>query len=209
MPEEAAAICFQIAESNSLAQKGKKARLIRAGNHLLRRVVATHSFANFQKSDLFWCGWRAMSLMIAHLKPERSGETFLDTHAIARACSTASEIEGLGKGRSFSHIGKGFIAPDMLVFTASGAMFIEAKHKSVFTGTAPAARGLPASICATTEIISGWRRNQTAGLACFYHQSPSGESDRAYGCPSECPTGLYAGELFDLLISENHRSKKF
>lgn len=42
-----------------------------------------------------------------------------------------------------------------------------------------------------------------------HRESIPSESDRAYGCPSECPTGLYAGELFDLFVSENHRSKNF
>ena len=30
-----------------------------------------------------------------------------------------------------------------------------------------------------------------------------------HGCPDKCPTGLFGGELFGLLLKENHRSKPF
>ena len=46
-------------------------------------------------------------------------------------------------------------------------------------------------------------------LAFYHRESIPSESDRAHGCPSECPTGLYVGELFEPLTTENHRSKNF
>ena len=108
-------------------------------------------------------------------------------------------------------IGKWLIAPDMLVFTASGAMFIEAKHKSVFTWhRASSAWTTGIDLRHYGDYLRVAKETRLPVWFAFYHrESIPSESDRAHGCPSECPTGLYVGELFDLLTTENHRSKNF
>ena len=148
------------------------------------------------------------------LEAGKVGESIVSLYLQSRghAVLPVYEIEkSQGKGPQLFSIGKGLIAPDMLVFTASGAMFIEAKHKSVFTWhRASSAWTTGIDLRHYGDYLRVAKETRLPVWLAFYHrESIPSESDRAYGCPSECPTGLYAGELFDLLISENHRSKKF
>lgn len=113
-----------------------------------------------------------------------------------------------GKGpRLFGGVDSELVAPDLLVMSANGVYWIEAKHKTVFTWH---------------RISSQW----TTGIdqrhyehylkvdeqtpwpvwLLFLHQceTPS-EIDVPHGCPEKCPTGLFGHPLARLKDCENHR----
>jgi hypothetical protein len=46
-------------------------------------------------------------------------------------------------------------------------------------------------------------------LLFFHRDSAPSQSDLRFGCPAECPVGLFGGELFSLVTRENHRSPHF
>lgn len=54
------------------------------------------------------------------------------------------------------------------------------------------------------------KRTQLPVWLMFYHREDMPDAkDVQHGCPDKCPTGLFGGELFGLLMKENHRSKPF
>ena len=122
------------------------------------------------------------------------------------------EIEkSSGKGPQLFGENASLVAPDMLVFTANGAMFIEAKHKSVFTWhrvTAKWTTGI--DIKHYGDYLRVGKQTQLPVWLMFYHrESTPSESDRASGCPDSCPVGLFGADLFALVTRESHRSKPF
>lgn len=102
----------------------------------------------------------------------------------------------------------GIVAPDMLVFSPGVGQptFTEVKYKSVFSyhyTTAKWTTGIG------TYYLDQYRKAKEAtGLPIeifFYHigSTPS-DSDLAHRSPKECPTGLFAGEIDDLLKKIHH-----
>jgi hypothetical protein len=115
-----------------------------------------------------------------------------------------------GKGpRLFSPTGQ-IIAPDLVSIRGGKVAWVEAKHKTVFSWYRKAG-------CWETGIdlrhyLDYLRVAQECSLPVwllFLHRSavPSVE-DRRWGCPPECPTGLYGQEIAVLRISESHRSDR-
>jgi len=119
------------------------------------------------------------------------------------------EVEkGHGKGPQFFLAEQSLVAPDMLVFTASGQLFIEAKHKSVFTWYRK-------NQCWTTGIdlrhyldyLRVGRASRIPVWLMFYHrESRPSDADLRMGCPRICPSGLYGGEIASLSARESHRT---
>lgn len=116
-----------------------------------------------------------------------------------------------GKGpQLFSAEGE-FVAPDILAFTHKGIHWIEAKHKSVFTWHRASGQwttGVDLRHYVDYLRVS-WRTKFPVWLMFYHRESVPSEIDRRYDCPSECPTGLFGGELFRLVGSESHRAKHF
>lgn len=110
-----------------------------------------------------------------------------------------------GKGPQFFTPQGEFVAPDMFVFPAM--VWLEAKHKSICTWHRNTQRW-------TTGIdlnhYEAYKRTQELShrrvWLLFLHRSSVPDSqDIEVGCPSECPTGLFCGNLDYLAKNENHR----
>jgi len=103
----------------------------------------------------------------------------------------------------------GFIAPDLLVFRDSGMLWVEAKHKSVFTWHRNSGKwttGIDLHHYGQYMHVS--KQTQLPVWLLFFHREETPDArDAQHGCPSKCPTGLFGGELFDLVGRENHRSQ--
>lgn len=101
-----------------------------------------------------------------------------------------------------------FVSPDMLVFSDKGILWIEAKHKSVFTWhrkTSQWTTGI--DLHHYGQYMHVAKLTKLPVWLMFYHREDAPDSrDLQHGCPSSCPTGLFGGEIFDLAMRENHRS---
>ena len=142
------------------------------------------------------------------------GESLIAKYMMSRghAVLPVYEIEkSSGKGPQLFARESGFVAPDMMVFTANGAMFVEAKHKSVFTwhrSTSQWTTGI--DLRHYGDYLRVAKRTQLPVWLMFYHREDMPDAkDVQHGCPDKCQTGLFGGELFGLLMKENHRSKPF
>lgn len=119
------------------------------------------------------------------------------------------EIEkSSGKGPQFFTRDAEHVAPDMIAFTGEGVMWIEAKHKTVFTwhrNTSKWTTGI--DLRHYGDYLHVAKQTRLPVWIMFFHRdSAPSETDRRAGCPSECPTGLFGADLFRLVLSENHRS---
>lgn len=139
------------------------------------------------------------------------GEGLIAKYMMSRGNSVLPvyEIEkATGKGpQLFFDCGE-YVAPDMIVFTDGGVMFIEAKHKSVFSWHRKSMRwttGIDLRHYEDYLLVSA--KTKTPVWLLFYHKedNPSA-NDLSFGCPNKCPTGLYGGNLAFLVSHENHRS---
>ena len=142
------------------------------------------------------------------------GESLIARYMMSRGHSVLPvyEIEkSHGKGPQLFSSGKELVAPDMLVFTTGGALFVEAKHKSVFTWHRNSwewTTGI--DLRHYGDYLRVAKRTQLPVWLMFYHKSATPDPrDLQHGCPSNCPTGLFGGEIFGLVIDENHRSLPF
>jgi hypothetical protein len=122
------------------------------------------------------------------------------------------EIEkSCGKGpQLFSRHGN-LVAPDMLVFTSNGQLFIEAKHKSVFAWNRTRKQWVTGiDLHHYNDYLHVARRTKLPVWLMFLHkESQPDPRDIQHGCPPLCPTGLFGGEIFELATKENHRSIEF
>jgi len=145
------------------------------------------------------------------LETGRIAEGWIAKWLIARGASIlpAYEIEiPQYKGpQVFSGEGE-FVSPDLLVFSDKGILWVEAKHKSVFTWhrkTAQWTTGI--DLHHYGQYMHVAKLTKLPVWLMFYHRESSPDSrDLQHGCPKSCPTGLFGGELFDLAMKENHRS---
>jgi len=138
-------------------------------------------------------------------------EGFIANWLMARGNSVLPvyEIEkSTGKGPQLFGLDASLVAPDMVVFTENGVVWIEAKHKSVFTwhrNTKQWTTGIDLRHygdylkVAKTTRLPVW-------LMFFHEHSIPSDDDKRMGCPESCPVGLFGGDIFDLVPRENHRS---
>lgn len=128
------------------------------------------------------------------------------------AVMPAYEIEkSHGKGPQLFAVAGDYVAPDMLAFAHDGIVWVEAKHKSVFSWHRVTQRWTTGiDIRHYEDYINVLAITKLPVWVLFYHRSakPSDE-DREAGCPEACPTGLYGRSLADLQKIENHRSKHY
>jgi len=119
------------------------------------------------------------------------------------------EIEkSVGKGPQLFRLDDEHVAPDMVVFTDNGVMWVEAKHKSVFTWHRNTRRWTTGiDLRHYVDYMHVGKQTKLPVWLMFFHreETPS-PADVRNGCPERCPTGLFGGELISLIGAENHRS---
>ncbi len=112
-----------------------------------------------------------------------------------------------GKGPRLFAPDSQIIAPDMLSFKDGNICWIEAKHKSVFSWHRKTMRWVTGiDLHHYENYLSIADRYPYEVWMMFLHRSSRPDvRDLQYGCPSECPDGLFAGKLSVLRHNENHR----
>jgi len=140
------------------------------------------------------------------------GESAIARWFMARGHSVLPvyEIEkSHGKGPQLFRLGESFVAPDMLVFTSKGQIFVEAKHKTVFSWNRTRQIWVTGiDLRHYEDYLKVADSTSLPVWLMFLHTcSKPNPRDLEYGCPSVCPTGLYGGDLDYLRQNENHRSE--
>jgi len=144
----------------------------------------------------------------------RVGEGLIAKYMMSRGHSVLPvyEIEKMtGKGPQLFCDDGEYVAPDMLVFTGNGALFIEAKHKSVFSWHRITSRwvtGIDLRHYEHYQRVAD-RTGMPVWLMFYHRENKPDERDVKHGCPAECPSGLFCGELSYLTRNENHRSPPY
>lgn len=151
---------------------------------------------------------------VNHLKTGQITEGLIARWLMARQSIVmpAYQIEQhTGKGPQLFSLDKQLVAPDMLVFNHNGMVWVEAKHKSVFTWHRVTMRWTTGiDMRHYVDYLHVAKTTRLPVYLLFFHaNSAPSEIDRKFNCPEECPTGLFGGELFDLVTKENHRSPHF
>ena len=118
---------------------------------------------------------------------------------------------GSGKGPQLFSAAGDLVLPDILAFYGNRIQWVEAKHKSCFTWHRITRRWTTGiDIRHYNEYRQVSANTRLPVWLMFWHpQSKPDEKDVAYGCPPECPTGLFGNELEALAKLENHRSDKW
>ena len=123
----------------------------------------------------------------------------------------AYEIEkGSGKGPQLFAASGDLVLPDLLAFRAGRIRWFEAKHKTCFSWHRLTGRWVTGiDLRHYGEYREVAERTATPVWLLFFHPlAEPAASDRAHGCPSECPTGLFGNDLAILARCENHRSDR-
>ena len=112
------------------------------------------------------------------------------------------------KGPQLFSAAASLVSPDLVAFTSNGVMWIEAKHKTVFTwhrNTQHWTTGI--DLRHYEDYMEVAKQTKLPVWLMFFHRNemPS-DNDKRYGCPSKCPTGLYGGDVFTLSLKEHHRT---
>lgn len=119
----------------------------------------------------------------------------------------AYEIEvSHGKGPQLFSQGTELVAPDMLCFTSDGIVWIEAKHKTRFTWYRKTRNWLTGvDLRHYNDYLHVSERTDLPVWLLFYHRTatPSAE-DLSHGCPEQCPTGLFGGDIKHLAQNIDH-----
>lgn len=153
-----------------------------------------------------------MSRFASNLATGQLGESLIARWCMSRGNSLIPVYEkeiDTGKGpRFFSPEGQ-FVAPDMFLIPAM--MFIEAKHKTVFSW-----HRITGEWCTGIDLnhYEGYRKVQDISgrpvwLLFLHRSSVPDERDIAGGCPKECPTGLFGEDLRYLVQNEHHRHQNW
>lgn len=101
-----------------------------------------------------------------------------------------------------------FVSPDLLVFKANGIVWVEAKHKSVFSWYRKGQRwttGIDYHHYTHYKMV-GEKTGLPVYLAFFHREKTPNVIDQIHDCPAECPTGLFIGDITYLSKTESHRS---
>jgi hypothetical protein len=115
-----------------------------------------------------------------------------------------------GKGpQLFAECGD-LVLPDMLSFFRGKIQWFEAKHKTCFTWHRNSGKWTTGiDLRHYGEYMEVAERTSLPVWLLFYHPNarPS-DADLAFGCPSECPTGLFGDKIENLAKNESHRSDR-
>lgn len=127
------------------------------------------------------------------------GSMVMPAYEIEKACGKGPQL--------FTECGD-FVAPDMIVFSSNGICWIEAKHKTVFSWDRKTRMWITGiDLRHYADYIRVMQKTKLPVWLLFYHgcSRPDPKDLRFDGCPKECPTGLYGGELIFLMGYEHHR----
>lgn len=149
-----------------------------------------------------------MTAFASRLATGQLGESLIARWCMSRGNSLIpvyeKEIDS-GKGpRFFSPEGQ-FVAPDMFLLPAM--MFIEAKHKTVFSwhrATGKWCTGIDLHHYADYQRVQAIT-GRPVWLLFLHRSSTPDPRDLQWGCPAECPVGLFGDDLRYLAENENHR----
>jgi len=128
------------------------------------------------------------------------------------------EIEkASGKGPQVFHSGGQVIAPDLLIMKRQKkkVVWVEAKHKSVFSwyygdGNSRWTTGIDLRHYEDYQKLLELVPWDVWLLFLHRENIPdSKDTERWYNCPNLCPTGLYGGNLRELINQESHRSNRW
>lgn len=137
------------------------------------------------------------------------GESKIARYLISRGNSVVPVYEkeiDTGKGPRFFTPKGQVVAPDMLVLGTS-IVWVEAKHKSVFSWHRITRRwvtGIDLNHYEEYQRVARISR-RPVWLLFLHRESRPDPRDVALGCPTSCPVGLFAGNLAALVRKENHR----
>jgi hypothetical protein len=114
-----------------------------------------------------------------------------------------------GKGPRFWTPRGTYVAPDMFVMPSM--IWIEAKHKSVFSWHRITRRWVTGiDLHHYQDYLRTQEESGRPVWLLFLHGSPHPHSrDIGAGCPPECPTGLFGASLKMLAANENHRHENW
>ena len=145
------------------------------------------------------------------LQTGRIAEGLIARWLISRGASVmpAYEIEkSSGKGPQLFQLDGELVAPDMLVFSQGGIHWVESKHKTVFTWHRVSSQWTTGiDLRHYGDYLNVAKQTKTPVWLLFFHgESQPSPNDVNHGCPEECPTGLFGGNLASLSLIENHRS---
>lgn len=105
-----------------------------------------------------------------------------------------------GKGPRYFSKDEEIVAPDLLAIREDTVRWIEAKHKTVFTWYRKKQRwetGIDANHF--DHYVKIAKRTPFPIYLMFLHESEVPATHDRKHCPSKCPTGLYTGEIQDLI----------
>lgn len=147
-----------------------------------------------------------------NLRTGRATESLIAKWLMARGAAVmpAYEIElKTGKGPQVFTSAASFVAPDLLVFNDHGIQWVEAKHKTVFTWHRMSQQWTTGiDLRHYADYLRVTQQTKLSVWLLFFHdtEQPAGR-DVAHGCPDTCPTGLFGGDLFNLVEHESHRTR--
>lgn len=126
------------------------------------------------------------------------------------------EIEhSRGKGPQVFTPAKELVAPDMLLFNlsrdADKIMFIEAKHKSVFTWHRVSKQWTTGiDLRHYFDYLEVQQQTRIPVWVLFLHRDDVPDvKDLKFQCPKNCPVGLFGNSMNYLFRHENHRAPYF
>ena len=112
-----------------------------------------------------------------------------------------------GKGPQLFTTVANLVLPDLLAFRAGKAAWFEAKHKTCFSWHRMTRRwvtGIDLRHYAEYQEVA--KVTSLPVWLLFWHPLPNpSPDDQSYGCPIECPTGLFGNDLAVLAAKESHR----
>ena len=115
-----------------------------------------------------------------------------------------------GKGPQLFAASGDLVLPDLLAFRAGEIKWFEAKHKTCFTWHRISRRWTTGVDLRHYEEYQevAHRTSLPVWLLVFHPNARPSENDLAYGCPAECPTGLFGNDIQILTDCESHRSDR-
>jgi hypothetical protein len=120
----------------------------------------------------------------------------------------AYEIEkSRGKGPQLFCASGDLVLPDLLSFRDGKIQWFEAKHKTCFTWHRKTDRWVTGiDQRHFGEYLEVAARTRLPVWLLFLHpKARPSDGDLAYGCPPECPTGLFGNDVAVLAGCESHR----
>lgn len=116
-----------------------------------------------------------------------------------------------GKGPQLFSASGDLVLPDLLAFRSGKAHWFEAKHKTCFTwhrNTAQWTTGVDLRHYGEYQKVA-LRTSLPVWLLFWHPKGNPDERDLAHGCPTECPSGLFGGDISNLAQCVNHSSTRW